>query len=106
MLDFAALVLALAATVAVHELGHYTAARGLGYPATLGLRTTGWGSDAVTSPARHRRDVAAAGPIANLLYAAVAMQAGAYWLAFLSALFAAINLVPFKGSDGHHILHP
>jgi len=60
--------------------------------------------------------IAAAGPIANLLLALLAGTGAALTgseplggallgaLAFLSAGMGIANLVPFKGSDGHHIL--
>jgi len=60
--------------------------------------------------------IAAAGPVANLLLALLAGTGAALIggatlpgallgaLAFLSAGMGIANLVPFKGSDGHHIL--
>ncbi|NYT40151.1 site-2 protease family protein [Sphingomonas sp. R-74633] len=65
---------------------------------------------------RKRMAIAVAGPVANILLALLAGSGAALLgtptltgallgaLAFLSAGMGIANLVPFRGSDGHHIL--
>ncbi len=102
------LLAAFVGAVAVHEVGHWSAARILGYPARIVVRWLGpgtmWGSDDVISPDRHRLAVAAAGPGANILVAAAAFAAGFPMVALVSLAVGLPQLVPVGPSDGTNIL--
>ncbi len=102
------LTAAVIAALAVHESGHYVAARVLGYPARVVVRWAGpatiWGSDDVISSHRHRFLVAVSGPAANLAVAGAAWAAGVPAVPGLFLLIGVAQLVPFGPSDGSHAL--
>lgn len=107
MTVLAAIALLLAAeplALAVHELGHWTAARLLGYPTRLGWRSCRWGSDDRISPARHRRIVSAYGPAANLAAGLALTLAGLELLGAVQLLLAAFCLIPAGRLDGRRIV--
>ena len=104
---------ALLIPVVIHELGHVTAIRGFGLKiSALRLELRGMciayrGEEEWTEHAV----VAAAGPIAGLLYAEAATElaqySGAWWLEVsgeISFFFSAFNLLPIYPLDGGHIL--
>jgi Zn-dependent protease len=108
------LLAGLAAVLLVHEAGHAAAATALRLPWRPVLTRRGPGvvigrADLVLS--RYQVVVTAAGGPAANLAAAFAISAAHLGLsfgfvAFLSILFALLNLLPFPHSDGARMLRP
>jgi Zn-dependent protease len=102
------IVVFLVVAVAVHETGHYVAARALGFPAHLVFRRHGvgiaWGSDDRISTGRERATVALAGPAASLALVLAAVWTTP-WLAAVSFELLFWNMIPFGPSDGKHALN-
>ncbi len=100
-----AILLALAIAFVVHEAGHAITATVLGYPIRPVLTWHGpgirWGSDAVTSPDRHRALVASGGLIASLTAGACALLVGWWLLAAVSFELVLWNTI-LPNSDGRH----
>ncbi len=99
------ILIALAAGVVVHEAGHAITATVLGYPVRPVLTWHGpgirWGSDAVTSPDRHRALVASGGLIASLAFGVCALLVGSWLLSAVSFELVFWNTV-LPNSDGRH----
>lgn len=102
------LVVAMIGTVVVHEVGHAAAASLLRLPwrPTLtwhgpGIRI---GSDALRLSRFQVAVTAAAGPVANLALAAIAIRSGLGLLALANIEFAVVNLLPLPRSDGRRLL--
>lgn len=109
-------VAAVALTLLVHELGHAAIAAfvfrlpvapvfGLAHLRRGGLVGFRIGSNDRRLTRIQIVCTAIAGPAAN-----VALVAGAYWAGYgilvpMGLVFAAVNLIPFKHSDGDRILH-
>ncbi len=100
-----AILLALAVAIVVHEGGHAITAAVLGYPIRPVLTWHGpgirWGSDAVTSPDRHRALVASGGLIASLAVALCALLVGWWLLTAVSFELVFWNTI-LPHSDGRH----
>jgi membrane-associated protease RseP (regulator of RpoE activity) len=98
----------LAGAIAAHELGHWSAARALGYPARIVMTFAGpgtlWGSDTTISPRAHRMIVSAAGPVASAVLAVSAYVSGGLVLAACSAMVLAPQLVPVGRSDAANFI--
>jgi len=89
--------------LAIHEAGHFFAARSLGYPAKIVLTRRGpgtqWGSDDVESSRRDRLLVTLAGPLASAAGGMVLLAAG-YPLWPLVAYVGLVQLLPLPHADG------
>lgn len=103
------LLIALGATLVVHELGHAAAAAALRLPWQPVLTRHGpgmkIGSDDFALTRREVTLTSAGGPVANILLAAAAIHFGLGLLALLNLEFAVLNLLPFPRSDGRRILY-
>ncbi len=99
------ILVALAVAVVVHEAGHAITATVLGYPVRPVLTWHGpgirWGSDAVTSPDRHRALVASGGLAATFALMIGAMLTGAWLIAAVNADLLIWNTI-LPNSDGRH----
>jgi hypothetical protein len=102
VIELSALVVA---AVIVHEAGHAITATALGYPVRPVITWHGpgiaWGSDAVTSPDRHRALVASGGLAATFALMVGAMITGAWLLAAINVDLLFWNLI-LPRSDGRH----
>ena len=109
-----ALVLMLASSVVVHELGHALVARRLGVPvAGIGLHFFG-GAAELKGLARRPGDeiaIAVAGPAVSLALAGIGYALAALtgvavfgWFSFVNLVLALFNLLPVFPSDGGRIL--
>ncbi len=98
----------LLAAIAVHEEGHWVAARLLRYPARFVMTRRGpgttWGDHTRTSPPRDRFLVSAAGPAANVIFAAEAYTIGWTTVAAVSLTVGLAQLLPIGPSDGRNML--
>lgn len=101
---------ATAAGLAVHECGHWWAARALGYDARIVVRWLGpgtvWATCGRRPSRRHRMVVSAAGPAASV---AAAVWMVAWWtpcwpLAVVVANVGLLQLLPLPRSDGMSLL--
>jgi Zn-dependent protease len=109
-----AVVLMLASSVVVHELGHALVARRLGVPvAGIGLHFFG-GAAELKGLARRPGDeiaIAVAGPAVSLALAGIGYALAALtgvpvfgWFSFVNLVLALFNLLPVFPSDGGRIL--
>lgn len=91
----------------VHEIGHALMALALGLDCHLVAKR--WRLGILFGDSTLRRwqvvVVAAAGPLANVVFAAIAYELGMSMLV-LGNLVAVLNLVPFPHSDGAKMLRP
>lgn len=104
----AAFLIAVAVAVVAHECGHAAVAAMLRLPWKPVLTRHGpgmkIGSDAITLTRRQVALTCGGGPVANILLAALAIHFGFGLVAFFNLAVAALNLVPFRRSDGRRIL--
>jgi hypothetical protein len=101
----AILLTGLLTAIAIHEAGHFGAARVLGYRprlvfSKLGVGTA-WGDESVRNGVR--AFVSAAGPGASFLLAGLFYLGGQDFLALASLELCIVNLLPFRNSDGRKI---
>ena len=102
-------LIALLVTLAVHEAGHAAAATAFRLPWKPVLTRHGpgvmIGNDDIRLTRFQVAVTSAAGPLANLVLAYMAVKTGMAVLALLNIEFAYFNLIPFKRSDGHRIVY-
>lgn len=104
-----AAVIAMAASVLLHEAGHVLMAQALGFHVTqvhlsvMGATTV---YEAEHRSAHERVLVAAAGPAVSVALAVVFALMGGPWeeLAVLNLLVAVFNLIPIPGFDGWDVV--
>lgn len=105
------LLLGLLGSVAVHEIAHLLLAKHLGWQIMgFGFSRHTFGIRAKTSDPEVLRSlwmVAIIGPMANIMLGDFLYTLGtplAVALAYANFLMGCINMIPFPGSDGRHIL--